>query len=194
MLTKLDKETIDLMCKYKLTLTQLGICLLIHEGDAASLIRINTEVATMGNCYLKQGDKYVSELKDLVNRGFIIQISKSPELSNPNAFDNFKVAEHFSKLFLEPLKNATEELLNVYPDKLFVSGNEFPAKSCVFENLEKAYLLGIKNSITKHKEVIARVTAFRERNRYAQVGIEKFVGGRLWESLEDLTRPKARGY
>lgn len=195
MLNKIDKETIDFICKYKLTFTQLGICILIHQQDGAAIIKVNQEVGSIGDCLIEQANgKYKTELNDLINRGYITQINTSPQLSNPYGFDNFRLVDFISRELMTPLEEAFQELIDNYPEKILVKGMEYPARACDFEELEKSYLKAIKNSVNKHKQVIARLIAYRERNDYAEVGITKFVGGRLWESLEVATKPKVRGY
>lgn len=195
MLHKIDKETIDFICKHKLTFTQLGICILIHEQNGSVIMRVNKEVGMIGDCLIEQDNgKYKTEINDLIDRGFIKQISTSPELSEPFAFDNFKLSDFVTRELMTSLEEAAQELIDNYPSSVLVGGIEYPARSCDFEELEKNYLKAIKSSVNKHRQVIARLIAYRERNTYAQVGITKFVGGRLWETLEDTTKVKSRGY
>lgn len=195
MIIKIDRETIDFLCKHKLTFTQLGICLLIYHQDTAAVIKLQDNVRTIGSALLEQPNgKYKSELRDLIDRGFIEQISNSPNLSNPLAFDNFRLNKDFSKEFLVPSGTIVEELIDAYPKKLYVNGVEFPATSCDFDKLEAAYIKAIKGSLKKHGEILKKLTAYKERNSYAQVGIEKFVGGRLWETLEETIKSTSRGY
>jgi len=192
MILELDKETIDFLCVNKLTFNQFAICLLIHKKDVATIIRVTEEIGKMGSCLIPLGkDKYKNEMDDLIDRGYIEH--NSVDKRDYYAIDNFKVNKLFTKS-LDPLVSAPEEFFSLYPSKVVVNGVEYSARSCDFDEMGEKYLQAIKHSVQRHRDVISKLTAYRERNTYAQMNIMKFIGGREWENMEAQSKPKVRGY
>jgi hypothetical protein len=186
MLYEIDNETIDFLCKYKLTLNQFAICLLIHKKDTATMMRINNEIGIIGNYLIPNGvdtqgkKRYIKEIDDLIDRNFLrlTFIDKDDKY----ALDNFEVTNKFTDEFIQEV-DMFEELWMEYPKFLFVNGLEFPAKSADYDELEQKYLKLIKNSKKKHKEIIDKLQQFKSTNTYAQMGIEKFIGSRQWDNI-----------
>ncbi len=188
MLYEIDNETVDFLCEHKLTLNQLAICLLIYKKDKTNIMKMNHELGVkIGDCLIPNGldsqgkKKYKKEIIDLIDRDFIRFTFDDKE--DKYNVDNFEVSNRFLK-DLGITTNLFEEFWQEYPKSLFVQGIEYPAKSADYEELEKKYLKLIKNSKTKHKEIIEILRHFKSNNTYAQMGIEKFIGSRQWESLE----------
>lgn len=195
MLHEIDNETIDFLCKHKLTLNQFAICLLIHKKDTAIMIRINNEIGTIGNYLIPNGvdsqgnKKYKKEIVDLIDRDFL----KLTFIDKDNKYnlDNFEVTTKFTDKFLQEA-DLFEEFWQEYPKFIYVQGLEFPAKSTDYDELKEKYLKLIKNSKKKHKEIIERLKLFKSNNTYAQMGIEKFVGSRQWENLHSDTKQSSK--
>lgn len=192
MLYEIDNETIDFLCEHKLTLNQFAICLLIHQKNTATIIRINNEIGVIGNYLIPNGvdlqgkKKYIKEIDDLINRNFIRLTFVDKE--DKYALDNFEVTSKFTD-DLHQESDIFEELWQEYPRFIYVQGLEYPAKSTDYDELKEKYLKIIKNSKKKHKEIILKLKEFKINNPYAQMGIEKFVGSRQWESLTDNSKP-----
>jgi len=197
MLYEIDNETIDFLCENKLTLNQFAICLLIHKKDTATMIRINNEIGQIGNYLIPNGvdpqgkKKYIKEIDDLIDRNFLRLTFIDKE--DKYALDNFEVTAKFTDQFIQEI-DIFEEFWQEYPKFLFVNGLEFPAKSTDYEELKEKYLKTIKNSKKKHRDIIEKLKRFKLDNNYAQMGIEKFVGSRQWDSMIEETKIKTRGY
>ncbi len=196
MIYELDKETIDFLCKHKITFNQFSICLLIHKKNAAAIIQIGAEIGLIGDCMIPVGKdregkpKYKTELKDLIDREFI-------EIINPshgNDLDNFKVTDKFKDGFVTNIELASEEFFETYPKSVIVNGTEFPARSCDFEEMSVAYLKAIKGSIKRHRAIIEQLQTEKQSNPYAKMNIMKYIGGRCWENNTETTKVKTRGY
>lgn len=190
MIFSIDKETIDFLCKNKLTFTQYFICLLIHKQDTTTIIRLQKEVDIIGDCLIAQGNgKYKSEFTDLVDRGFIVRIRTAPK-GEPNLLDDFALTNKFREDWVDFLTLAPQEFFDAYPQHVLVNGVNFPAKGCDFDEMSQKYLKAINNSVRKHKEVITKLKSLGE---YAPINIMKFIGGRMWETVE-VSKAKSRGY
>lgn len=194
MIYELDKETIDFICKHKITLNQFAICLLIHKKDGAAIIQLNTELGVIGDCMIPVGKKpdgktkYKKELVDLIEREFI-------DIIYPNhgyEIDNLKVTAKFTDEFITPLSLAPEEFFNNYPKTIYVNGIEYPARSCDFEDMAKAYIKAIKGSIKKHKLIQVSLETDKQTSQYAKVNIMNYIGGRVWESNQNTTTAKSK--
>lgn len=191
MIFDIDKETIDFLCKNKLTFTQYCICLLIHKKDATTIIKLQHEVGYIGDSLIAQEDgKYKTEFLDLVDRGFIKRIRTAPK-GEPKLLDDFALTAKFEEDWIAPIERAPQEFFDVYPNHVLVNGIDYPAKSCDFDEMSEKYLKAINHSIRKHREILPKIKAL---GQYAPVGIMKAIGGRLWDTLEVTAKAKSRGY
>jgi len=191
MITDFDKETIDFLCTNKLTFNQFAICLLIFRDDTTTIIKITNEVNVIGDCMIPLGDgKYKTEMDDLIDRKFLLRVKEDKK--EPYLLDNFRVNDKLKDIFT--LNDITQEFFDAYPAKLIVNGVEYPARSCDFDELEEKYIKAIKSNLAKHKEIVKKLTASKERSPYALTGIMKFIGARGWEEIEETFKAKTRGY
>jgi len=191
MITDFDEETIDFLCTNKLTFNQFAICLLIFRDDTTTIIKITNEVNVIGDCLIPLGDgKYKTEMDDLIERRFLLRVKEDKK--EPYLLDNFRVNDKLKDIFT--LNGITQEFFDAYPAKLIVNGVEYPARSCDFDELEEKYIKAIKSNLAKHKEIVRKLTASKERSPYALTGIMKFIGARGWEEIEETFKAKTRGY
>lgn len=190
MITKIDKETIDFVCKHKLTFTQFAICLLIYHKDTAGIIQIGEEIGIIGDALLRVKefpDKYISELNDLIDRGYVINKSRIP---TEIELDYLILTSKFTSDFGDPLtesEDMAKELWDAYPKHILIDNREVSAVSCIYEQFADRYLKAIKNSKKTHKQAMGAVYAL---GTYAEMGIEKWVGSRQWE-LKNEPKPKS---
>ena len=189
MLVEIDKETVDFICKHKLTFNQLAICLFILKKDVTSIIKIKNEVCYIGDCLIPTEDKeYKQELDDLIHRKFLIR--KIHDKHEPYAFDNFTLNTNFAKEFRTP-QELGEEFFSHYPKLGIINGTEYSAKACDFDDMVDKYYKSIKGSIRKHERIIELLK--ENGDRYATMNIMKYIGGRVWETDELSTKVKTRG-
>ncbi len=194
MIYELDKETIDFICKHKLTLNQFAICLLIHKKDGATIIRLNIELGVIGDCMIPVGKgsdgktKYKKELVDLIDREFIETVHPV----HGYEIDNLKVTAKFTDEFITPLALAHEEFFEAYPKTIYVNGIEYPARSCDFDEMRVAYTKAIKGSVKKHKLILASLESDKQTSQYAKVNIMNYIGGRIWENNQNTTTTKSK--
>ena len=78
-----------------------------------------------------------------------------------------------------------EEFWRAYPAWININGKEVSARSIGIEVVTKIYPAAIKNDIVLHKTIINLLDNYRKHNRYAEMGIEKFVHSRHWELLAE---------
>ena len=126
---------------------------------------------------------YKTELKDLIDRGFISM--KHP--IHGYVLDNLQVTKLFTENFIDDISIAPEQFFEAYPKTIIVSGVEYPARSCDFDEMSIAYLKAIKGSIRKHRMILDQLSNQRQVSPYAQSNIMKYIGGRAWEGREDVS-------
>jgi len=189
MLLKIDSETVDFVCKHKITFNQLAICLFVLRKDVTSIIKIKHNVGYIGDCLIPltgETATHIQEMDDLVNRKFLIR--KLYDKNEPYAFDTFDLNPGFKKEFRTP-EEIGEEFFNSYPKTIIVNGVELSARTCDFQEMIAAYFHAIKGGIRLHENI---VNLLKEKGGYATVGIMKYIGGRVWETDEVNTKVKSR--
>lgn len=199
MIGRIDKETVQFICKHKLTFQQFAICLLIYHQDIASIIQIQEENggSKIGDGLIpvkfnKQTNKmdYKHELTDLVERGYIL--NQNP-VANEFILDYFKITPKFTKDFLVDVLEAPQEAWNAYPKFVLIGEKEVLAKTTDFDEFVKKYLKAINYTIKEHKIAMEDIAMIKKNSKYAPTGIEKWVGGRLWKERQgESSRPKSR--
>lgn len=172
----------ELICKYKITPTQVYILWLLYTEDNSN---IKKYVETFGS--FKRQD-----LEELVAKDLLLW-------SNREAM-SFRTTDLTVMLeFVEELVNsedAYEELFAVYPAHLLINGNKVPAKTLKFDeqrDTEAAYKKAISKNKFLHQRVLAAVNKWKEENDgYARIKIDKFVAGRYWEEIEKEENDRAK--
>lgn len=193
MIYEIDKETIDVLCKKKLTPTQYFICLLIYHKDVQGVLKYTNETdIVLGDEVFWRGKEEVRALDDLITRGFLL--NTGVDTRDQYAIDNFIVTDKFTSGFLIGVEEVFKELWETYPKHLLIDNEEKPAKAVDYEETENKYLRAIQFSITKHKEVISKLKAYNKINKYASMNFRNFIGSRHWEDMEDHDnkQPKSR--
>lgn len=193
MIYEVDKETVEFICKKKISFNQFVMCLLINAKDTRSIIQIQEELGPIGNRLInKGGNTYINELDDLIERGFIL--NHEIDKRDPYALDNFVVTPKFTTGFLGDQDEMCNELWTEYPPTINIQGSEYPTKVCDKEEFCEKYIKAIKGNVSLHKEIIAKLRIYKSGNQYAQMKLMNFVGSRHWENLNGATKPKTRTY
>lgn len=170
-----DRVT-ELICKHKITPTQLYILWLLYTSD-------NTNIEK----YIKVfGGFNEQDFKDLEAKGLILHTNRNAD--SYIASDIVVTLEFTEELAKIDPEEAYEELFNVYPAHLLINGNRVPAKTLKWDEqaaTEKAYKKAISKNKFLHIRVLAAVNKWKEENNgYAKIKIDKFVAGRYWEEIE----------
>jgi len=187
MIRDLDKETIDFLCKHKLTFTQFAICLLIHKQDVATIIKITQEVGFVGTTRIKRGDTWVLEIQDLIDRKFIVNNFKDKD--EEFALDNFELTNKFKDGFIFDEDEMAMEVFKLYPKHLYINGATAPAKAADIEEFTQKYIKAINGNLKTHKKVLEHIAMIkRTNNNYALMGIMKYVGSRDWEEYDNSVK------
>jgi hypothetical protein len=170
-----DRVT-ELICKHKITPTQVYILWLLYTSDNAN---IEKYIQVFGGFEEK-------DFKDLESKGLILHTNRNAgSYIASDIVVTLEFAEELAKI--DP-DEAYEELFNVYPDHLLINGSRVPAKTLKHDEqqaVEKAYKKAISKSKFLHVRVLAAVNKWKEENNgYAKIKIDKFVIGRYWETIE----------
>ena len=160
-----------------MTANQFLICYLLYHKDGKNIIRYANEV--------KEFDR--DDILYLIENDFILTTVKGIY-----EVDNFVVTHKFSELILIEGNTASLELFEVYPKWIFIDGKEWSARSCGLTKVEIMYPKVIKNDVVLHRTIIEIVKEYKKHNRYAEMGIEKFIDSRHWELLEPKYKTKRK--
>jgi hypothetical protein len=189
MIFEIDRETVNFVSSKKITFNQFIICLLIYQRDAASIIQYTNDVGIIGDCLIPLGDgKYIREIEDLINRGFI-KTTKEGVYD----LDYLIVTTKFSKGLFDELDVAAREAFELYPKYIRVNTQDFEAKACDFEDFAKKYLLAIGGSIKEHKDIVMPHIKALRKSGYAKMKIMNYIGSKNWKG-EKVNEPKSRIY
>lgn len=188
MITQIDKETLDFLCKKKITFNQFCMCLLIMHKDAVAIIRYTNEIGFItGGTYRTPKNKEINELKDLLDRGFLKHdnIDKNDYYS----LDNFLITEKFSKNFGDHYKEAAKEFWDAYPIAFNIKGvRTETARAVDYDEFEQKYMEIIKGDFGEHKRAMEKLSNM-DKN-YAQMKIMNFIGSKHWQNNSGATTAK----
>jgi hypothetical protein len=126
----------------------------------------------------------MSEINDLLDRGFIMQPFSGEIKSN-----SFIVTDKFGKYLFVDEDEAGEELWNSYFDYFVINGSYQSAKTGDKEELMEIYLKKIRRNKKKHREVMEMLTEYKRLVREKKMnpmGIEKFIKGQNWEVIQKI--------
>lgn len=139
-------------------------------------------------------------IESLMEHGMLVKHKVRDDLE----WDNFNplsvsVNRHFlDKLWRYSYEMGTE-LWNAYPDFGDMNGKEIPLKtirkmSCR-EELFTYYAKSIGHDVEEHKHVIELVKwSVENQTAFTNMGIEPFVMGRIWESVESFRKGGGTGF
>ena len=161
---------IDFLCKKRITANQFLMCYLIYKKDVKNIIKYVAEVGAFNK----------EDIEDLIERDFILTTFKGQY-----ELDNFIVTPKFTDIILTDNDSAAEELWNAYPKWINIEsqGKEVSARSCGLTKVEMLYSVAIKGDIILHKSILLAVRNYKRRNKYAEMGIDKFIESKHWELL-----------
>ncbi len=188
MITQIDKQTQDFLVKKKLTFNQFCMCLMIHNNDVSGIIRYTEEIGFLtGGTVVKPNGAEIKEFDDLIARGYIVYLGNS-DRQNQNALDYYKVSEKFTKGFLDNFGDNARELWTTYPKEGKQGESTFTAKSVDYDEFADKYIEIQKQDASIHEINMTRLRTYLKGNKYAQMGIMKYIGSRHWENLTDDAR------
>lgn len=170
-----DRVT-ELICKHKITPTQVYVLWLLYTGDTANMKKYMDVF----------GGFERQDFEDLETKGLIIWTNR--EAMAYRTTDLVVTVEFAEELASINPDDAYEELSSAYPAHLLVNGTKIPAKTLKWEELvaaEKAYKQAISKKKFLHQRVLMALNKWKEQNNgYATIKIDKFIHGRYWEEIE----------
>ncbi len=173
------EKYVNFLCKHKITPNQFTFCLLLAEGKRDIISQ-----------YIKEVSKFsTSEIDDLVNKGFIEDFNKV-DTNKHYEVDGFLVTPLFkSEFYIDEIfdNDPFDELMEVYPDFLIVNNTKVAAKALTLQQekeLRERYNLELKKNKVLHKKILDVVVKTKKENGgYAQMKIDKFIVGKVWNIL-----------
>ena len=175
----IDNEIIILE-KYNLTPTELftvkTILLAKEEGEYEWLQRLSKVVNLR---------KVIESLQE---KGIILKSWKLPKEGSQLIVEDIPINQNFQKQFFRASFEMGEELFDVYPQTLIISGIAYNAKrvSKKFDSLEQAfskYAKYIRNDPETHREILELIEWGKE-NQYNFTTLDSFIVDMGWIALK----------
>lgn len=170
MIISIDRY-VDFLVKKNLTEHQFLVCYLIYTKEIKAIVKYNNKFKISRE-----------ELLDLIDRDFIIPIFDDPE----HIFDlaNLNVTPKFYEGLIIDEDNA-EEIWDLYPSYLLINNTKVYSKSSMpKEDFIKMYLRITRRSQKTHERIKKVLEEYNRKNKYAEMGIDKFIGSEYWKELE----------
>lgn len=170
------KRYIPFLIKHKITQRQY-LAMYLHMFDHQDLIDEYKKLFAYdeGTPLEKQNILDYGEIQDLIDKGFMIKVVQ-------NGVGLFEFTDKFLKHYGIP-EVITDQLLNAYPN-FFQSSEKYriPLKTMDIFKLRQEYPNAIMNVYEEHLEVMKDLK-YGIDNGYINMGIEKFVASRFWNSI-----------
>ena len=125
------------------------------------------------------------ELKDLETRGYII----NKNVGEDTYADMYELTPKFTKEIFGEQSLMWEELINTYPQFIFIDGKRIPAQSTDLDELKNIYFNKIGHSVKTHKKIVD-LLIYASDHDLVNMGIEKWVKGEQWKAIEHLINEK----
>jgi hypothetical protein len=154
---------------------QFLFCCLIYERKFNLIYKIFNE----------RGGFDIDELNDLADRGYVINLNKEDQ----TYCDMYSVTEKFKKEIYGEEYSMWNELINTYPQFIFIEGRRIPAQSTDLDQLKVVYFAKIARSVKRHKEIIDLLT-YASDHDMINMGIEKWIKGEQWKSVKAVKDEK----
>jgi hypothetical protein len=191
MLLDEPENYVDFLCKNKLKPNQfLLLYLLYTEKMVKQGLSLKFTKGGLIYKWSNEGAGWTKdEIRDLVSKEYVISLSED------YAFDQLILTSKFVDLMFINGGEAFSEILELYPDTFKIQGNAQPifTKTVDLDEMEKLYVKAIKNSSSKHAEV-KEILAYAAEKRLLNMKIDKFIAGKVWESIKKMKQSEGEGY
>lgn len=167
-----DKRFLNTLCRLKISPTQWWFMYLLHTKNYPAMLQYIEEVKPFPK----------ADIEDLLERGFIIDLNR-PE--GEVWADLFSLTDKGQTLMFIHTNDAGEELWAKYPNFIMVDAARVSAKTVDKDDLMETYADIISHNPVYHRRVL-ELLEYAIRNGMINMGIEKWVRSRQWESLEEL--------
>lgn len=129
----------------------------------------------------------VAEIKDLVDKGFLLDISKSGI-----SLDKLILTSKFSENNVENDIFAFEDFFKSYPSTIQIKNDTAFLKAVDPETIEKLYNDLIQSSVYTHQEFMELLEYGKERG-LVRVRIDKYFTARIWETIQIMKDEDEKG-
>lgn len=176
---------VEVLCELNITANQFLLCHLLY-WDNREEFRSSTHKKSLASLYKYASSKTrrwkTTEVDDLIEKGYLKELNTS----GPRSADMMEVDPSFiTKVYASYPQ--FEEFWDLYPKVMASfdgSRGSIKLKMCDKDELEKSYLRLVTTK--KLHNNIMELLKWGINNHQINMGIEKFVKSRQWETLEDL--------
>lgn len=174
MISSLD-DYAAFLCKHSMSGDQFLFCCLIYEKKFHLIYKL----------YNERGGFNRDELRDLEDRGYVINTNTGEDLYA----DGYVITDQFVGAIYGNEYSMFQELIDTYPQFIFIEQKKIPAQSCDLDSLRMTYFGKVGRNVNLHKKII-KLLKFGIDNDLVNMGIEKWVKSEQWKALEHEFKAK----
>lgn len=182
----------EFLIKHKLSTNQFLLLYLLYTEK---MVKTKTGKVSYseGTCLYKWQAKGKGwsqpEIEDLVDKEYLVAFTKSYSVQGSTltgyAIDDLILTQKFYDIMFISTEHAFEELLEIYPDTINVSGTIVFTKSGDLEKVAEGYSKLIRNSITAHEKVKQLMSYAKERG-LCNMKLDKFLTKGVLDSISKM--------
>ncbi len=170
------EDYVGFLTKHNMSGDQFLFCCLVHEKKLSLIYKIFNE---------RDGFN-VDELRDLEDRGFVINMNKDNDLFA----DMYVVTDKFTSGIYGEDFHIWQEFIDLYPQFIFIDQKRIPAQSTDLDKLRQIYISKISRNINKHKKIMASLR-YAVDHDLINMGIQKWVTSEQWKAVELIQNEKS---
>lgn len=188
---KLDFVDVERFVKYlydkDIDANEFIICYLLYKKDEG-LIKEFKDKINFNSLGIGKVDEVTRKYIDsLVSKGYLEDFNPTENGKKYYKIDNFFVTNKFSMVITADREKIAKELWDVYPLFIFIKdkNKKVHAKTIAYEELPDVYGKAIDDDLVLHDKIIKKLKAYKRKNQYINIGLQKFIERRYWESLDE---------
>lgn len=184
------EEFLDFLCDKKIDANEYLLCMLLYYNDEGMIEKFKNRF----RIFEPERGKYIkSMLENLIALGYVDDFNDVRDGLKYYDVNLLMVTPKFTQEFLIDKEDAAEELWKAYPKRMFID-RMVPARSMDYDEFVKKYNSIIKGNKKLHKKILNILENYKKSHDYPEMGIEKFLGSRHWETLEEEQKGEGPGY
>ena len=193
---KLDFINVEKFAKHlydkDIDANQFIICYMLYKKDIKLIEEFKGKFNLTGIHKHASIDEVIRNyIDDLVDKGYIENFNPISGGKRHYKINNFLVTNKFTMAVQADRQKLAKELWDAYPMKILIKdlksgkSREIHAKTVAFDELPDIYGDAIEDDVTLHDKIVKRLIAYKRKNQYIDIGLQKFIDRRYWENLSD---------
>jgi len=163
------REYVNFLIEHKITPNQYLLCYLVASNDLPNAYT-----------YVEKGLPFkVSEVQDLIQRGFLISSPSDKE----TGVDSFTMSDENKAIFVIINTDPGVQFWEAYPPFMWLNGRKVPLKATSREDFESRYNKKVNKNLVRHRRIMRALTYAKSHNQ-VNMGIEKWFGAEMWVEID----------